>query len=166
MTEDTTPQLGPAMAALSEQRRRFVEHYVATGGSNATQSAQFASFSPTNNKAAAVQANRLLHDPRIAAAIRETCEGFFVGDLPKFAAELRAIALDHGHKDQVKVLLWLHQMLGFSPITRHEIKQHVEVVTNFDRQTAIDELRRWECELGVPLLTRRPSPRKMTSRIS
>ena len=148
---------GPAMSALSEQRRAFVQHYVATGGSNATLSAQASGFSPTNPKAAAVTANRLLKDERIQAAISETCRGFFVGDLPKFAAALREIALTPGHPQQVKVLIWVHQMLGFSPITRHEVKQQIETIVTFDRQKAIEELQVWERELGTPLLPR-PEP--------
>jgi hypothetical protein len=143
------------MAALAtDQQRRFVQHYVATGGSNQTMSAQAAGYSPRNVNAAAVRATRLLKSAAVQAAISEVCQGFFSGDLPKFMKALRDIALDPTHKDQTKILLWLHTTMGISPITKSELKETQQVTVTFDREKALAELRQIESELGVRLLPR------------
>ena len=77
-------------------------------------------------------------------------------DLPKFTAALKAVALDPNHRDHVKVLIWMHQTLGISPITKAEIRQQIEVTTTFDREKALAELQQIERDFGVRLLPRSP----------
>jgi phage terminase small subunit len=148
-------EMGPAMAALStDQQRRFVEHYVATGGSNQRASAQAAGYSVGNAAAARVTATRLLQDPKVQAAVSEVAQGYYAGDLPKYTAALRKIALNPNHKDQTKVLIWLHQTMGISPITRGEHKITQQVTVTFDRQKAIAELQQLERDRGISLFPR------------
>jgi hypothetical protein len=144
------------MAGLAnDMQRRFVEHYVVSGGANATASAQAAGYSVTNKRAAAVSGNKLLKDEKVLLAIREVAGGLVNADLPKLRKALLDIALNPEHKDCAKVLMWLHACAGISPITKTELKQETVVTVKFDRAAAIAELKRLERDMGVNLL---PTP--------
>jgi hypothetical protein len=60
---------------LTPQERKFVQHFVALGGRDATRAALEAGYSPSGNKASArVLAHRLIHRPRVMQAIKEATE--------------------------------------------------------------------------------------------
>jgi hypothetical protein len=156
MTEDT-PGMGPALAALSEPRRLFVEHWVRTGGASPLASAQHAGFSPNNKRAAAVTGNRLLKDAKIQAAVRELVGAVNLIELPKYVAAMRAIALNPEHRDQFRALVFCLGCAGIGPTFRHEytVKQETTVAFEFDRAKAIEELRQMQRDGLVNLL---PAP--------
>ena len=71
-------ELGPAMLKLTEQQRRFVVGWLGARGKNAARVARAAGFS-SSSRADAVSAHRLLHNPKIIAALKEEAERQFDG---------------------------------------------------------------------------------------
>lgn len=65
--------LGPAMLALDDKRRRFVVGWVRNRGKNAAAVARASGFSD-KSEGAKVQAFRLLRQPKILAALKEEAE--------------------------------------------------------------------------------------------
>lgn len=124
------------MRALSEQRRLFVYAYMARP--NATQAAIAAGYVDNGNGSIRVQAHRLIHDPRILAAIREQGEEMMAAVLP---TALRTI-IDHASnpqsKDSLKAALAVAGMAGISPI----VKQETHVEHTIDLEGAMETVRR------------------------
>jgi len=89
------------MRALTENQRAFVMTYLETGGTNATRAAIAAGYGGSDGSAA-VAAHRLVHNPKVQAAIKEIAEGRIRAGVLLGASVLLEIAGDPGHKDRLR----------------------------------------------------------------
>lgn len=113
--------LGPGMARLSEQQRRFVVALLQQTIANPTQAARDAGYSDVAD-GAKVRAFDLMHNPKILAALKEEMGkrialGAIVG-----IYGLQTIATDTKHKDHLKACVALADRGGYSPIVQQEIR--------------------------------------------
>jgi hypothetical protein len=113
-------ELGPAMLALPDQRRKFVIAYLET--LDATKAAYSAGWGGTHGSAK-VQGHRMMHDHRVLKAIREEAERKLDGGVYIAAAGLVKIAASDGHRDQYKACADIMDRRGFLRITG----QHIEI---------------------------------------
>jgi len=95
------PDLGKAMAELSPRQRAFVFAYVADGKGSATAAARASGYGETDG-AQRVQAHRLIHNPKILAAIKELADGRLRSYTYRAANALIEIADDVTHKDRFR----------------------------------------------------------------
>lgn len=102
------PSLGPAMRAIEAKQRAFVLAYVERADENGTGAARAANYGGSSETpeqrqtAAKVAAWRLLHDPKIQAAIKELAEDKFRIATFKATAVLMEIMNDPTHKDRFR----------------------------------------------------------------
>lgn len=70
-------RLPPALACLNKRQRAFVDHYVRTGGKNATESARQAGYADPGSHSSAikVKGHELTHNHKILAALKYLAEG-------------------------------------------------------------------------------------------
>ena len=139
--------LGPAMLALPEQRRRFVIAYTQSVSGNATEAARLAGYSDSS-EGAKVAAHRLLHDERIVAAIQEWTERAVFGRGAYIGIQaLIEIAADPEHRDRFKAADSLADRTGFARQTNHQVR-----VENADTRHTADLLE----AIGQFMEARRP----------
>lgn len=113
---------GPCMTICTEQERTFVVAYLETGGRNHTTAAQIAGFGAGNNASARQQGWRLVHRPRVLAAIREEADKRLKTGAILGASVLIEIAETPGHKDQMKAAVELLNRAGLIVATKHEVE--------------------------------------------
>lgn len=78
LPKDGEPRLGPAMRALPNDKwRLFVRLHIQRPVGFGAKNVLGAGFQPKSGVAARVDAHRLLHDPRVIAAIQEECHNDF-----------------------------------------------------------------------------------------
>ncbi len=112
--------LGPAMRALTEARRAFVTAMLETGAQSASAAAGIAGFGGTEG-ARRVAAHRMMHDPKVMAAIREEADRRLSSSAILAASALVEIAGDKFHKDRFKASVELLNRAGLLVETRHKI---------------------------------------------
>lgn len=93
--------LGPAMQALSENRRCFVVAMLETGGQNHAHAAYMAGYGK-DTEVARVSACRMMRDPSVLAAIREEADRRLRSGAILGASVLMEIASNQMHKDRLK----------------------------------------------------------------
>jgi phage terminase small subunit len=119
--------LGPAMSALNERQRAWVQAYYETGG-NATEASKRAGYAPTSYGSAAVMGCRMRQSPKIQKAMAEYIHGEACGDGIRLGYEVvYKIASNPQHKDQFKAASLLLAMGGMAPITQHKVDMKVEL---------------------------------------
>lgn len=141
--------LGPSMAALTENQRRFVYHMLITGGANATNSARAAGYSDgkegDSGNPAGVAGYRLAHSPKILAAMKEEGDRRLRGGVVLGASVLIEIAGDVLHKDRYKAACRLLDQAGLGI----EHKQTIEVKHTVTEEAKIEEVRKLALQLGL-----------------
>lgn len=119
-TPDPSPDdLGPHMLALDERQRRFVVGYLGDA-KDASKCAAAAGYSTTAN-GHRVQAHRLLHNPKVIAAIKEEAGRRLNGAAYIAAAGLAEIAADPTHKDRYKASADILDRTGFPRTLDHSV---------------------------------------------
>ncbi len=112
--------LGPAMQALNEGQRNFVIALLETGAKDNTLAAEMAGYSGTQGSRK-VQAYRLIHNPKVLAAIREEGERRLRSGAILGASVLIEIASDTMHKDRFKAAVELLNRSGLLVETQHRV---------------------------------------------
>jgi phage terminase small subunit len=117
-----TREMGPAMRALTEKQRRFVEA-LCSGESNHARAAAVAGYEggPEFHK---VNGYRLAHNPAVVAAIREEAEQRVNAGSALAMSKLIEIARADGHKDQFKAVIRLLDQSGMVVVTKSEVTIH------------------------------------------
>lgn len=141
-------KFGPAMMALNDRQRAFVISHNNSGGLNATQSAREAGYG-NNRGSQMVTASRLLHDPRIQAAIREDMVTRLNGDLAEVWGHISEIGRNPQHKDQLKALTTMAHHAGMVEIT----KAHVEHSHTVTFEQRIERIKRLAASTGTDIRT-------------
>lgn len=137
--------LGPAMRAITDLQRRFVLAMFSAPTANASSWARSAGFSAASPGALRVTAHRLMHDPKIAAAVQEfAAQNLSVVGPALSLGVMMKIARSKGHKDQFKAAAALANRAGF-----HEKTEHHVVVDHLGGESAVDRIRRAAALLGV-----------------
>jgi len=135
---------GPEMSCLNEQQRRFVYHYLQTGGMDATASAIAAGY--TQNRAAAqVTAHRLTHNKRIINAVREEADRRLRMGAILASSTLIQIASDPMHKDQFRAACRILDQAGL--LIEH--KQTIEVKHTVSEKEKIEKVKVLAEQLGI-----------------
>lgn len=113
---------GPAMSALNELQRRFVDAMLITGGQAGrySEAARMAGYTG-NPDSLKVTAHRLAHSPKVQAAIREEAERRVHSGAILGASVLIEIAQDSQHKDRFKAATRLLDMAGLIVTTQHKV---------------------------------------------
>src|SRR3954447_5752449 len=93
-------ELGPAMLALDERRRKFVVAYIGDSR-DATRCATAAGYGGTEGSLR-VQAHRLMHSSKIIAAIKEEADKRLNSAAYIAGGGLTEIATDPEHRDRQK----------------------------------------------------------------
>lgn len=111
MTKETvtitqTIAFGPAMSALNAQRRAFVMALNNAGGKNATEAARAAGYKDTQYLH--TNAQHVLHDPTVQAAIVEDARARLAGDVTLGLNQLDEIAKTPGPSQLAAVKMKLH----------------------------------------------------------
>jgi hypothetical protein len=107
-------ELGPKMAALTENQQRFVRAMVLTGGQDHTKAARLAGYVGTE-EALRVTAYRNTHKESITEAMKEEAARMFAGGAILGAAAIVEIARDPQHKDRLKAAMILTAYAGLAP---------------------------------------------------
>lgn len=122
-----SPELGDAMRALQPQQRAFVLAYVEDGKQNNSAAARAAGYgeaSPTSEQAktaAKVAGWRLIHDPKILAAIRELAQTRLSASAFHAANVLVEIAEDVTHKDRFRAAEMLMNRAGMIVVNEQKV---------------------------------------------
>jgi phage terminase small subunit len=112
---------GPAMMALSERRRRFVQAMYVDPYGSATSWAIAAGYSNAS-EGAKVRGHECIHDPKVQLAVAEVARATLGTQGPMLAVMgLINIAKDPKHKDYTKAAEMILNRVGFAE------KQHIEV---------------------------------------
>lgn len=115
---------GPAMRALGPMQRRFVLAILADPFGNGARWARAAGYSDAS-EAAKVTAHRLLHDPKVEAAIAEmTREQLNVLGPVLATAGLIRIARNAKHPKHFQALEALANRTGFHETSEHRVSVH------------------------------------------
>lgn len=118
-TEPDT-ELGPKMRALSHLQREFVIALFEHGDNNATRAARVAGYTDNPN-ALKVTAHRMLHSPKIRAAMHEEAERRMDGGKLMALNWLLSIASNPQHKDQFKAVTAILDRSGLHATTEHKV---------------------------------------------
>ena len=110
-------ELGPAMLALDEKRRRFVVAYIGDSR-DATRCARAAGYDGTHG-ALRVQSHRLMHSLKVIAAIKEEADRRLNSAAYIAVSGLADIAADCDHRDRQKACDSILDRTGFP---RREIR--------------------------------------------
>jgi phage terminase small subunit len=140
--EQTWGELGPAMRALNDRYRAFVEFYLLEkpGRGAQTAAARRAGFGTPRTTALSMAqiAYRLMRDERIVAAIAEESRKLLRAGAPDAVKALRNMVNDPAHKDHARAVAML--LDRSDPIVTHQqidvTHKHVDPDTE-----AIEELR-------------------------
>jgi hypothetical protein len=144
MDDAAASDLGPAMRGLTELQRRFVLAMFSSPLSSATRWVRMAGFTALNGNVARVTAHRLMHDPKIAAAVQEFAGQHLsvVGPALSLGVMMK-IARTRGHKDQFKAAAAIANRSGFHEKTEHH------VLVSHTGEDPVARIRRAAAELGV-----------------
>jgi phage terminase small subunit len=138
---------GPAMRGLTELQQKFVLAMFSSPLSNATRWVKLAGFTAANGNVARVTAHRLMHDPKIAAAVQEFAGQHLsvVGPALSLGVMMK-IARTRGHKDQFKAAAAIANRSGF-----HETTEHRVTVDHRDQtgDAVIERIKAAAAKLGV-----------------
>jgi phage terminase small subunit len=119
--------LGPAMRVLTPKQRRFVLELQRgpAGYGSAVRAVRAAGYGTATSSSTAmrVEANRVLHNPKVQEALREVGGRIIRAEAFQSIQTTAAIARNPKHKDQLKANLALMDRGGFGVETVH----HVEV---------------------------------------
>lgn len=130
-------QFGPAMTALSEMQRNFVIAHCNAGGKNATESARAAGYS--DKEALRTNANRVLHSPKVQAAIRELMQARLSGNLPALIDEVEWMAKERGHSKQLDAIRFAAHHAGM--IEKHQVDvTHTHILTIEEKKERLAQL--------------------------
>jgi len=99
-------ELGPAMQALNERQRSFVEHYLrlAPARGAQTDAARRAGYRGSTKLNMARIASHLMRDPKIVAAIAEEAKKIIRGGSADAAKALMALVQDPKHRDHARAI--------------------------------------------------------------
>jgi phage terminase small subunit len=118
--------LGPAMRALTPKQRRFVLELQRgpAGYGSAVRAVRAAGYgTPTSSSTAMrVEANRVLHNPKVQDALREVGGKIIRAEAFQSIQTTAAIARNPRHKDQLKANLALMDRGGFGVETVHHVQ--------------------------------------------
>lgn len=119
--DDVHADYGPAMLALTEKQQRFVLAMFSAPTGNATRWVKAAGYANTEG-GYRVTAHRLMHDPKISAAVQEFAAQHLsvVGPVLSLGV-MTKIARSQGHKDQFKAAAALANRSGFHETTEHRV---------------------------------------------
>ena len=115
--EDT---LGPAMQALSINQRAFVIAMLTTGAQDGTVCAAMAGYGNTQ-ESRWVASHRLMHNPKVLAAIKEEADRRLRSGAILAASALVEICADTRHKDRFKAAQELLNRAGLLVETQHRV---------------------------------------------
>ena len=115
----------PALSKLTDKQKRFVIAYLETGGANETEAARIAGYSETNPNGCSVEANRLMRNDKILAAIKEEAQKRINGGVLLGASVLVEIASDPLHKDRLKAAQSLLDRGGLMQVSKSE---HLHII--------------------------------------
>jgi hypothetical protein len=138
---------GPAMRALTDKQRKFVQAALASPESNPTDWARLAGYKDKGGGASNIRvcAHGLMHDPRIEAAIVEIARSSFTtGGVALAASNLLRIARDQKHPRNYDATIAIMNRVGM-----HEKSEHVVKVSRPDDQQMLEMVARLANELGV-----------------
>jgi hypothetical protein len=138
---------------LTERKKRFIEAYVANGGSNAAAAARQAGV-PKNH--ANQQAYHWLREPAVQEAIRIECDKLGKSMMPLARRLLRDIMMDPKHPQHFRALTFYLATMGFAPAGKTDSKLEHTVSSS-----AIDKLKRLTEIGGIDphkLIAAKPSP--------
>jgi phage terminase small subunit len=146
---DEVGELGPAMRALNERRRRFVLALAENPDWPYGRAAKAAGYGTgmSNDNTLRVIGRRLAQEEQVIEALREeTSKRFRVRGAIVTMRGMFAIAQDRTHKDHFRALEWLGNRAGF-----HEMSEHKITVERTDRTgTAMIERIKYLAEqLGI-----------------
>lgn len=142
--------LGPAMQALNERRRRFVRAYVELGRNgtpDATLAAREAGYGDASEEGLRVTASRLSHDARVQAAILEVSRKEVNLAAAVIATPVTiSIALNEGMsaRDRLRACEMLFNRGGMPAQTEHKV-----TVEHVDDSRMLEFADRLAAELGV-----------------
>lgn len=113
---------GPEMRKLTDLQRRFVLAMFSSPLSSATRWVKMAGFASSNDNVRRVTAHRLMHDPKIGAAVQEFAGQHLsvVGPALSLGVMMK-IARTKGHKDQLKAAAAIANRSGFHEKTEHHV---------------------------------------------
>jgi Terminase small subunit len=134
MNANRSHDLGEAMSALSEQQQKFVWAYAGSGQENATRAAIAAGYVDNNNGSIRVQAHRLLHNPRIKAALIECSRSDLAAGARAAAKRLLDEVENPQSKDGVAAAKFILQAVGAMVPT--ETRTTVEHVVDVEASMA------------------------------
>lgn len=107
------------MSELTENQQNFVWALVQAGG-DATRGALLAGFGGNDNSRS-VAVHRLMHNPKVLAAIKEVAEQEIKGIAFVAAAALREIVSDPGHKDRLRAIDMTLNRAGLIVVQEHKV---------------------------------------------
>lgn len=137
-----TPQLGPAMLALNERQRAFVDAMFAMGAHATYYGAAVKAGYTGSREYLDVQAHRLAHSEKVQTAFREEAERRVVALLPIAHGGMSAILANPSHPDHFKALKHTQGLAGFSPTQKHEVvHKHDAASLKADLLAAMDLLK-------------------------
>jgi phage terminase small subunit len=108
------------MQALTENQRNFVFAYVELGGQEAERAAAAAGYGGTPGSLA-VASHRLMHNPKVLAAIKEVADERLRTGALLGASVLIEIAQNSLHKDRFKAAVELLNRAGLMVVTEHKV---------------------------------------------
>lgn len=137
-------QFGPAMSKLSEQQQNFIIAYWSSDTQH--EAARIAGYKSDNLNALKVQASRLLHSPKIRAALQEFAGNILMAEGVKTAVN-RLLELMHSDNekvalDAVKTFLDRNGMVA---ATQH----NVNVEVTLTREEKVAKLREFAAQTGM-----------------
>lgn len=145
---------GPAMKALSEPQRAFVNALIETGAEDYTRAAAMAGYGGTEGSRR-VSACKLMQNPKVLAAMREEADRRIHGSVLLATAALEEIVRDKQHKDRFKAADRLLERAGLIVETSHR-------VTVEDNRTT-EEIEKRVTELAVKYGL---NPKQLLGRVS
>lgn len=138
--------LGKAMRTINPKQRAFVRAFVLTGGSNATRAAIISGYGNTDDSSKAA-AYRLVHDPKILAAIKEAADGMLRANILIGSAVLVEIANTPNHKDRFKAAQALLDRGGLIVATQHNA--NITITEDTPSAQVIDRIKYLADRLGL-----------------
>lgn len=144
--DDVQEDFGPSMLALTDKQRRFVLAMFSYPTGNATRWVKLAGYANSEG-GHRVMAHRLMHDPKVAAAVQEFAAQHLsvVGPALSLGVMIK-IARTRNHKDQFKAAAALANRSGF-----HETTEHRVLVSHTDKtgEGVMERIRLAAAKLGV-----------------
>jgi phage terminase small subunit len=135
------------MARLTELQRNYIKAQASAPFANPTVWCRMAGYSGKHHKAAAVQALRLKHDPRIEAAAHEYAAHMMHRDGPVLAVSvMMRIARNDKHPRQLHAAEAIADRIGL-----HRLSEHRVMVEHRDETTEamVARIRELAAKLGM-----------------